>query len=93
MKFHEAVAYLAQGHRIRRCVWREDIFIYAVAGSEFKVNREPLLGIYPEGTTIKYRPHLDIAYGDGECAVWFPYASDLEAGDWEVVETTPENVP
>lgn len=60
-------------------------FVYLVPGSEFAVNRAPLMGIYPEGTLIRYRPHLDVRYFDGTCGVWTPTQEDIMASDWHVV--------
>jgi len=36
------------------------MFVFLVPGSVFKVNRAPLLGIYPEGTEINYHAHVDM---------------------------------
>jgi hypothetical protein len=61
-------------------------FIYLVDGSSFAVNRPRLLGIFPEGTEINYRPHIDIRTVDGSCVPWIASQSDLLADDWEVTE-------
>ena len=53
-----------------------------MAGSQFKVNRPPLLGIYPEGWEINYRPHIDMRAVNGDIVVWTASQSDLIEEDW-----------
>lgn len=87
MNFSEALVLLKTGHKMRRRGWNgKDMFVYYVEGSRFKVNRAPLLGIYPEDTEINYRPHLDLRAADGTCGVWSISNADALAEDWEVVE-------
>ena len=62
------------------------MFIFLVQGSEFIVNRPPLLGIYPEGTKIKYHAHVDMRTADGQVVPWLCSQTDMLAEDWEVVE-------
>lgn len=59
--------------------------LYLVPGSVFEVNRPPLLGIYPEGTEIGYRDHVDMKTAQGDCVPWVCSQSDLLADDWEVI--------
>lgn len=74
---------LRAGHRFARTGWNgKDMFIYLVPGSQFEVNRKPLLGIYPEGTQIDYRPHIDMRTADGSCVPWVASQTDLLAEDW-----------
>jgi Protein of unknown function (DUF2829) len=56
-----------------------------VAGSVFEVSRPPLLGIYHEGTTITYCPHVDMRTADGSIIPWVCLQTDLLANDWGVV--------
>ena len=58
------------------------MFLFLVQGSQFKVNRPPLLGIYPEGTEINYRPHIDMKTVNGEIVPWVASQSDLLEEDW-----------
>lgn len=81
--FSGALAYLKEGLKVKRNAW-ENQFIYLVPGSHFKVNRKPLLGIYPEGFPIDYRPHIDLKLPDGTIEVWNPTQSDLLAEDWYI---------
>ena len=61
MNFGQAIEVLKTGNKVTRVGWNgKDMFIFLVQGSQFKVNRPPLLGIYPEGTEINYRPHIDM---------------------------------
>lgn len=87
MTFGEALALLKSGHKVARDGWNgKGMFLFLVAGSRFQVNRAPLLGIYPEGTTIDYRPHIDMRTADGSICVWTASQSDLLAGDWHLVD-------
>ncbi len=82
-----AVAQLRDGKRVRRAGWNgTGMFLYYVAGSTFQVNRKPLLGIYPEGTTIDYQEHIDMRTAQGTCVPWLCSQSDILATDWEIVE-------
>lgn len=85
--FGEAVEALKNGKKVSRKGWNgSGMFLYLVQGSTFKVNREPLLSIYEEGTEIKYRPHIDLKTADGSVATWSPSGSDALAEDWVIVE-------
>ena len=85
MSFSEALVILKQGARICRSGWNgKGMFLYLVPGSTFEVNRPPLLGIYPEGTEIKYLPHVDMKTADGSCVPWLASQSDLLSDDWEI---------
>lgn len=82
----EAVQRMHEGAKVAREGWNgKGMFIFLVPGSTFIVNRPPLLGIYPEGTTINYRPHVDMRTADGEIVPWLCSQSDLLANDWVVV--------
>lgn len=75
------------GAKISRSGWNgKGMFVFLVPGSEFEVSRAPLLGHFPAGTRITYRPHLDMRYADGSICVWLASQSDLLATDWFVVE-------
>ena len=55
MSFGLAVEAVKKGKKIARAGWNgKGMFLFLVPGSTFKVNRAPLLGIYPEGTEINY---------------------------------------
>lgn len=87
MDFGHALAALKAGHKVSRRGWNgRDMFLFLVPGSTFKVNRAPLLGIYPEGTEIKYRPHIDMKTVNGEIVTWVASQSDLIENDWIIVE-------
>lgn len=87
MNFSEALELIKQGAKLTRTNWNgRGMFVYLVAGSQFVVNRAPLNQIYPEGTVINYRPHIDLKAADGSCGVWSPSNSDVLAEDWEIVE-------
>lgn len=82
-----AVKQMQDGQRVTRAGWNgKDMFLFLVPGSTFKVNRPPLLGIYPEGTEINYHPHVDMKTADGQIVPWLCSQSDLLAIDWQIVE-------
>jgi len=60
----------------------KDMFIFLVPDSTFKVNRPPLLGIYPEGTEINYHAHIDMKTADGMVVPWLASQTDILAEDW-----------
>ena len=86
MNFGQALSIIKQGKRVSRQGWNgKNMFIFLVPGSEFKVNRPPLLGIYEEGTDIVYNPHIDMRTADGSIAPWLASQSDVLAEDWNPV--------
>lgn len=87
MNFGQALEAVKAGSKIARTGWNgKGLFIFLVPGSIFKVNRAPLLGIYPEGTEITYGPHLDVKQADGSVSTWAPSIVDALAEDWELVK-------
>ena len=87
MNFDSALQALKNGQKVAREGWNgKGMFLFLVPGSVFKVNRAPLLGIYPEGTEINYRPHIDMKTVDGEIVPWVASQTDVLAEDWCVVE-------
>jgi hypothetical protein len=86
MNFSEALEHLKQGKKVARSGWNgKNMFVFLVPGSTFQVNRPPLLGIYPEGTTINYCPHVDMRTADGKIVPWLCSQTDLLAEDWIVI--------
>lgn len=82
-----AVKQMQNGGKVAREGWNgKGMFLFLVPGSQFQVNRPPLLGIYPEGTTIDYRPHVDMKTADGQIVPWVCSQSDLLAADWVPVD-------
>jgi len=87
LTFGDAVHLLKLGLKVTRAGWNgKGMFLFLVSGSQFKVSRPPLLGIYPEGTEINYRPHIDMKTADGSVSTWNPTCNDVLAEDWMVVE-------
>ena len=87
MDFGAALQALKNGQKVAREGWNgKGMFLFLVPGSVFKVNRPPLLGIYPEGTEINYRPHIDMKTVDGEIVPWVASQTDVLAEDWVIVE-------
>lgn len=82
-----AVKQMNNGSKVRRAGWNgKGMFLFLVRGSTFKVNRAPLLGIYPEGTEVDYRPHVDMKTADGQIVPWVCSQSDLLCTDWEIAD-------
>ena len=81
--FGEALRQIQNGGRVSRLGWNgKDMFLFLVPGSTFKVNRAPLLGIYPEGTEINYHAHIDMKTAQGYVVPWLASQSDLLSDDW-----------
>ena len=86
MNFSEALGRIKQGYRVRRAGWNgKDMFVFLVAGSNFIVNREPLMSILGQGAEVTYRPHIDMRAADGSIGVWLASQTDILAEDWEIV--------
>lgn len=86
MDFSDALANVKSGFKMSREGWNgKGMFVFLVPGSKFQVNRPPLLGIYPEGTTINYHAHIDMRTADGQIVPWVASQSDLLANDWNAV--------
>jgi hypothetical protein len=86
MNFGDAIAALKAGQKVSREGWNgKGMFLFLVPGSTFAVNRPPLLGIYPEGTVINYRPHIDMRTADGEVVPWLASQSDVLCEDWVII--------
>ena len=87
MSFGLAIEALKAGKKVARAGWNGNgMFLFLVPGSTFKVNRPPLMGIYPEGTEINYCPHIDMKTADGKVVPWLASQTDVLAEDWAVVE-------
>ena len=83
--FSQALKALKNGHTVARSGWNGlGLFCFLVGGSIFNVNRPPLLGIYEEGTQIKYLPHIDLKTADGSIVTWLPSQTDIFANDWTI---------
>lgn len=86
LTFSTALALLKDGQRLQRSGWNgKGMFVFLVPGSTFKVNRPPLLGIYPEGTEVNYHGHIDLKGADGVVVPWNASQSDVLAEDWQTV--------
>lgn len=89
MSFGHAIAAMKAGDRVARAGWNgKGMFLFLVAGSVFKVNRPPLLDIYPEGTEINYHAHIDMKTADGMVVPWLASQTDMLADDWMIVEAS-----
>jgi len=83
VNFSEALSRIQNGARLARQGWNgKNMFVFLVPGSTFEVNRPPLLGIFPAGTTVNYQPHIDMKTADGRIVPWLASQSDLLSEDW-----------
>jgi hypothetical protein len=90
MNFSDALNEIKKGHRLQRAGWNgKGMFVFLVAGSVFKVNREPLLSILGEGTEVQYHGHIDMRTADGTIVPWLASQTDLLAEDWQIVRDLP----
>jgi len=86
MNFGHALDHLQKGGKVARAGWNgKGMFLFLVPGSQFQVNRPPLLGIYPEGTTINYHAHIDMKTAQDTVVPWLASQTDVLAEDWETV--------
>ena len=86
LNFGDAIEALKAGKKVSRSGWNGNgMFLFLVAGSTFKVNLPPLLGIYPEGTVIDYCPHIDMKTADGKIVPWLASQTDVLAEDWGII--------
>lgn len=86
MRFSAALDALLEGKRVYRSGWNgKNMFLFLVNGSNFKVNREPLMSILGEGAEVTYRPHIDMFDAQGKVVPWVVSQTELLADDWEVV--------
>lgn len=87
LTFGQALQCLKDGKRIARSGWSgKGMFLFIVPGSTFTVNRPPLLGIYPEGTSIDYHAHIDMKTAQGYVVPWLASQSDMLHEDWCIVD-------
>lgn len=85
-QFSWALGAIKAGKKVTRSSWNgKGMFIFLVNGSNFQVNRAPLLGIFEEGTEVNYQPHIDMLTADGSIVPWLATQTDLLASDWEIV--------
>lgn len=86
LSFGDAITYLKLGYKVARTGWNgKGMFLFLVPGSTFKVNRAPLLGIYPEGTEIQYHAHIDMKTADNQVVPWLASQADMLSNDWCLV--------
>lgn len=87
MDFALALNALKQGRKVARAGWNgKGMYLYLVSGSTFTVNRPPLNEMLPEGTTVNYRPHIDMKTAQDDFVPWVASQTDLLADDWEIVK-------
>ncbi len=85
--FGWALDTLKEGNKVARAGWNgNNMFLFLVNSSTFKVNRAPLLGSYPEGTEINYHANIDMKTATGDIVPWLASQTDMLAEDWELVE-------
>jgi Protein of unknown function (DUF2829) len=87
LNFSEALEAIKAGKLVSRAGWNgKNMFVFIVPGSTFTVTRPPLLGIYPEGTTVTYHAHIDMKTADNKVVPWLASQTDILAEDWGVLK-------
>lgn len=87
MNFGQAFEAMKEGKLVARSGWNgKGMFVFLVPGSTFVVNRPPLLGIFPAGTEINYRRHIDVRDEEGMIGPWVASQLDLQSDDWSIVD-------
>ncbi len=84
--FEDALGWIKAGKKVGRKEWKNARYVFLVDGSRFQVNRKPLIDMFPEGTEITYRPHIDMCGADDSIGTWSPSMVDILADDWSVIE-------
>jgi len=83
MEFGEVLKGLRAGRLFAREGWNgKGMFIYLVQGSQFVVNRLPLVAILGAGEVVTYDAHIDMKTAQGTCVPWLASQNDLLADDW-----------
>lgn len=86
LDFGQVISGLKAGRRYAREGWNgKDMFIFLVAGSTFRVNREPLLSIMGESAEVEYHAHIDMKTAQGYVVPWLASQADMLAEDWREV--------
>lgn len=80
--FGRALCFIQEGKTVGRREWKNAKGVFLVDGSKFTVNRAPLNKIFPEGTEVTYRPHIDMRGADDSIGTWAPSMVDILATDW-----------
>ena len=87
MDFSLALQAIKNGKRVRRYFWNgKGMFIFLVKGSKFKVNRQPLLEAFEEGTEVEYQDHIDMKTSHNSIVPWIASQTDMLAEDWVLVD-------
>ena len=85
MNFSQALDEIKNGECMAREGWNgKKMFVFLVPGSNFLVNRAPLLGIFSEGTPLNYLPHIDMRTANGSIVPWLANQTDIMAEDWTI---------
>lgn len=83
MDFGDAIRAMKSGKRVAREGWNgKGMFLFLVSGSNFTVNREPLLSIMGEGTQVQYHAHIDMKTAQGYVVPWLASQADMLSEDW-----------
>ena len=86
LNFSEALEELKQGKRLARTGWNgKDMFVYMVAGGDYKVQMDSVKHLADENDCLHYEPYFAIKNVRGTINTWVPSVSDLLAEDWCVV--------
>jgi hypothetical protein len=82
LNFETALSIVKGGGKVGRKDWKNAKYVFLVDGSKFQINRAPLNKIFPDGTEVEYRPHIDCVGSDDSVGVWAPSMVDILSEDW-----------
>jgi hypothetical protein len=86
MNFGDAIEALKKGKKVAREGWNgKNMFLFLVPGSQFTVNREPLMSVMGEGTVVDYHSHIDMKTAQGYIVPWLASQADMLSEDWLIV--------
>lgn len=81
--FSKALDLLKEGKRVAREGWNgKGLFVYMVAGGDYKVQMDSVKHLADENNCLHYEPYLAIKNVKGTINTWVPSISDLMAEDW-----------
>lgn len=87
MNFGKALEVIKKGGLIAREGWNgRGMFIYLVAGGNYKVQMDCVKPLADKDGTLKYNPYMAIKNVNGTISTWVPSVNDCLAEDWYEVE-------
>lgn len=90
MNFGLAVEAMKKGHKVARLGWNgKNMYAVLMPGYPDGIEANEVTQKQhnvPAGTTLKFRPYMQLKTAQDDIAMWSPSGSDCLADDWEIVE-------